>query len=136
MIEVQNLKKIYTTYERGHSLKEAVLSLFKRKTVEVHAVKGLTFQVEAGEIVGFLGPNGAGKSTTLKMLTGVLHPTSGEVRIMEFTPWKQRKNIGAVFGQKSQLLWDIPPIDAFYMNKAIYGIPSRCRIFGRTHYWT
>ncbi|WP_199620804.1 ABC transporter ATP-binding protein [Paenibacillus alkalitolerans] len=129
MIDVQNLIKTYTTYERGHSFKEAVLSLFKRKTIEVQAVKGLTFHVEVGEIVGFLGPNGAGKSTTLKMLTGVLHPTSGDVRIMNFTPWKQRKkyvgNIGAVFGQKSQLLWDIPPIDAFYMNKAIYGIEDR-----------
>jgi len=126
MIQVRNLVKTYTTYERGHSFKEAVVSLFKRVSVEVPAVKGLTFEVGAGEIVGFLGPNGAGKSTTLKMLTGVLHPTSGEVRIMNYIPWKHRKkyvaNIGAVFGQKSQLLWDIPPIDAFYMNKAIYGI--------------
>lgn len=126
MIHVQNLKKTYTTYERGHSFMEAIISVFKRKTIEVQAVKGLTFHVKAGEIVGFLGPNGAGKSTTLKMLTGVLHPTSGEVKIMNFTPWKHRKkyvaNIGAVFGQKSQLLWDIPPIDAFYMNKAIYNI--------------
>ncbi|WMT43572.1 ATP-binding cassette domain-containing protein [Paenibacillus sp. D2_2] len=77
-------------------------------------------------MVGFLGPNGAGKSTTIKMLTGVLHPTSGEVDILGFTPWKHRKKyvrgIGAVFGQKSQLLWDIPPIDAFYMNKAIYSL--------------
>jgi len=128
IINVRNLVKIYTTYERGHSFKEALVSLFRRKMLEVKAVKGLTFHVGAGEIVGFLGPNGAGKSTTLKILTGVLHPTSGDVRIMGFTPWKQRKKyvagIGAVFGQKSQLLWDIPPIDAFYMNKAIYDIPE------------
>lgn len=92
----------------------------------MEAVKGLSFEIEQGEIVGFLGPNGAGKSTTLKMLTGVLYPTSGEVNILGYTPWKQRKkyvrSIGAVFGQKSQLLWDIPPIDAFYMNKEIYGL--------------
>lgn len=126
VIQVQNLVKTYTTYERGHSFKETLISLFKRRAIEVPAVKGLSFQVGRGEIVGFLGPNGAGKSTTLKMLTGVLHPTSGDARILNFTPWKQRKkyvaHIGAVFGQKSQLLWDIPPIDAFYMNKAIYGI--------------
>jgi len=126
MIEVHNLYKTYTTYTRGSSFKETLRSLFKRETVEVAAVKGLTFKVEPGEIVGFLGPNGAGKSTTLKMLTGVLHPTAGDVRILGCTPWKHRKryvrNIGAVFGQKSQLLWDIPPLDAFYMNKAIYSI--------------
>lgn len=126
IIEVEQLKKSYTTYERGASFKETVASLFKRKPIEVQAVKGLSFEMEAGEIVGFLGPNGAGKSTTLKMLTGVLHPTEGDVKILGYTPWKQRKkyvrNIGAVFGQKSQLLWDIPPVDAFYMNKAIYAI--------------
>lgn len=126
MILVEDLVKTYQTYERGHSFREALLSLFKRKAIEVGAVKGLSFQVEPGEMVGFLGPNGAGKSTTLKILTGVLHPTSGNVQIMGYTPWQQRKHyvrhIGAVFGQKSQLLWDIPPIDAFYMNKAIYGI--------------
>lgn len=81
-----------------------------------------------GELIGFLGPNGAGKSTTLKILTGVLYPTSGQVDIMGYTPWLHRKayvsNIGAVFGQKSQLIWDIPPMDSFEMNRAIYGIPS------------
>lgn len=126
IIQVKELRKNYITYERGASFRETVASVFKRKTMTVEAVKGLNLQIEKGEIVGFLGPNGAGKSTTLKMLTGVLHPTSGEVDILGFTPWKHRKkyvrNIGAVFGQKSQLLWDIPPIDAFYMNKAIYGL--------------
>lgn len=126
IIEVERLKKSYTTYKRGASFKETVASLFKRKPIEVQAVKGLSFEMEAGEIVGFLGPNGAGKSTTLKMLTGVLHPSAGDVKILGYTPWKHRKkyvrNIGAVFGQKSQLLWDIPPIDAFYMNKAIYAL--------------
>lgn len=127
LIEVNNLQKSYLTYERGHSFKDALISLFVRKEKQISAVKGITFSIGEGEIVGFLGPNGAGKSTTLKILTGVLHPTSGEVEIMGHIPWKQRKkyvkHIGAVFGQKSQLLWDIPPLDAFYMNKAIYGIP-------------
>ncbi|MFD2611200.1 ABC transporter ATP-binding protein [Paenibacillus gansuensis] len=126
MIEVRGLRKSYKTYERGHTLADAFKSLFYRKPIEVEAVKDISFQVGQGEIIGFLGPNGAGKSTTLKILTGVLHPTSGEVNIMGYVPWKQRKpyvaNIGAVFGQKSQLLWDIPPLDAFYMNKAIYGL--------------
>jgi len=127
LIEVRELCKTYTTHQRGHTFKEALKSLVFRKTVEVPAVKGISFQVRQGEIVGFLGPNGAGKSTTLKILTGVLHPTAGEVRVMGYVPWKQRKSyvarIGAVFGQKSQLLWDIPSLDAFYMNKAIYSIP-------------
>lgn len=128
LIQVQDLHKTYMTYERGHTFKETIASLFVRKKKKIPAVKGISFDIEAGEIVGFLGPNGAGKSTTLKILTGVLHPTSGFVQIMGFTPWRQRKlyvrHIGVVFGQKSQLLWDIPPIDAFYMNKAIYGIPD------------
>jgi ABC-2 type transport system ATP-binding protein len=128
LIEVRELCKTYTTHQRGHTFKEALKSLVFRKTIEVPAVKGISFQVRQGEIVGFLGPNGAGKSTTLKILTGVLHPTAGEVRVMGYVPWKQRKSyvarIGAVFGQKSQLLWDIPPLDAFYMNKAIYSIPQ------------
>jgi ABC-2 type transport system ATP-binding protein len=128
LIEVRDLCKTYTTHQRGHTFKEALKSLVFRKTIEVPAVKGISFQVRQGEIVGFLGPNGAGKSTTLKILTGVLHPTAGEVRVMGYVPWKQRKSyvarIGAVFGQKSQLLWDIPPLDAFYMNKAIYSIPQ------------
>ncbi|HBR30199.1 MAG TPA: ABC transporter, partial [Firmicutes bacterium] len=100
-----------------------------RKPVYVHALKGISFNIERGELVGFLGPNGAGKSTTLKILTGILYPSAGKVNIMGYTPWKDRKKyvakIGAVFGQKSQLLWDIPPVDAFYLNKAIYSIPER-----------
>ncbi len=128
LIEVNKLSKSYVTFERGHTFKEAFLSMFMRKEKQIHAVNGVSFEIGEGEVVGFLGPNGAGKSTTLKMLTGVLHPTSGEARIMGYVPWKQRKSyvkhIGAVFGQKSQLMWDIPPLDAFHMNKAIYAIPG------------
>jgi len=129
IINVENLKKTYKSYERGNTLGEAVKSLFIRKTKLVEAVKGISFSIDKGELVGFLGPNGAGKSTTLKVLTGILFPTSGKVDILGYTPWKDRKkyvaHIGAVFGQKSQLLWDIPPLDAFNLNKAIYSIPDR-----------
>lgn len=126
IIEVRGLEKTYTTYERGNTFREVLSSLFVRKTKEVEALKGISFDVEEGELIGFLGPNGAGKSTTLKILTGILYPTAGTAQVLGFTPWQSRKkyvaNIGAVFGQKSQLIWDIPPIDAFHMNKAIYGL--------------
>lgn len=128
MIHVSELRKVYTSYERGSSFGEALLSLFVRKKKTIEAVKGISFDIEEGELVGFLGPNGAGKSTTIKILTGILYPTSGKVDVMGYTPWKERKkyvrHIGAVFGQKSQLLWDIPPLDAFCLNQAIYRIPN------------
>ena len=129
LITVENLSKIFKSYERGNTFGEAFKSLFIRKPIYVHALKEISFSIQSGELVGFLGPNGAGKSTTLKILTGILFPSSGKVDIMGYTPWKNRKKyvakIGAVFGQKSQLLWDIPPIDAFYLNKAIYSIPEQ-----------
>lgn len=128
IISIHGLKKNYLTHERGSSFADAVKSLFVRKTILVEALKNISFDVEEGEILGFLGPNGAGKSTTLKILTGVLYPTSGDADILGYNPWRQRKayvsKIGAVFGQKSQLIWDIPPLDSFEMNKAIYDIPT------------
>ncbi len=128
-IEVRGLKKNYRTYRRGDSFAEVLVSIFHRQAIDVQALKGIDFSIDTGELVGFLGPNGAGKSTTLKILTGVLFPSAGEASVMGFIPWKQRKryvaNIGAVFGQKSQLVWDIPPIDSFAMNQAIYGIRDR-----------
>ena len=94
----------------------------------MQALKGISFSIKKGELLGLLGPNGAGKSTTIKILTGILFPTSGKVESFGYVPWKARKkyvaHIGAVFGQKSQLVWDIPPIDSFYMNKAIYDIKT------------
>lgn len=128
IIHVHNLTKTYTTYERGSTFLESLKSLFVRKAQTVHALKGISFDMRPGELVGFLGPNGAGKSTTLKILSGVLHPADGTVNVLGYTPWKDRRNyvanIGAVFGQKSQLILDIPPLDAFYLNKAIYRIPE------------
>jgi ABC-2 type transport system ATP-binding protein len=129
MIKVDNLTKTYTTYERGGTFRDALKSLVVRKKKLVEALKSVSFEIEEGELIGFLGPNGAGKSTTLKILTGILYPTSGSVEIMGYVPWKDRRkyvaNIGAVFGQKSQLLFDIPPIDSFLLNQSIYDIPEQ-----------
>lgn len=128
VIEVKNLTKTYKTFKRGSGFKETVKSFFKREQVLVKAVDDITFSIEKAEICGILGPNGAGKSTTIKMLCGALFPTSGSIDVMGFSPSAERKRyvneIGAVFGQKSQLIWDIPPVDSFQMNKAIYGIPD------------
>ncbi len=128
IIRVRDLKKVFETYERGENFLEVLKSLFYRKMIPVEALKGISFDIEPGEIAAFLGPNGAGKSTTLKILTGILFPTSGEANVLGYIPWRDRKryvgNIGAVFGQKSQLLLDIPPLDAFVLNKAIYNIPE------------
>jgi ABC-2 type transport system ATP-binding protein len=128
MIEVKNLKRNYKTYQRGSTFTETLKGLFYRKEIVIEALKGISFSLEKGELAALIGPNGAGKSTTLKILSGILFPTSGEVKVLNYVPWKDRKkyvyNIGAVFGQKSQLIWDIPPVDSFAMNKAIYDIPD------------
>lgn len=125
-IKAENLVKSYTTYKRGSGFKETVKSFFKREKVNINAVDNISFEIEKGSICGILGPNGAGKSTTIKMLCGALYPTSGSIDVMGYSPARDRikyvQKIGAVFGQKSQLIWDIPPIDSFAMNKAIYGI--------------
>lgn len=129
IIKVHNLVKKYETYKRGSGFKESIKTFFHREKVSVMAVNDITFSVEEGDIIGILGPNGAGKSTTIKMLTGTLYPTSGTIEVMGYNPTKNRKTyvqqIGAVFGQKSQLIWDIPPIDSFRMNKAIYGVSDQ-----------
>lgn len=139
IIQVKNLRKEYKTHQREPGLFNAVKSLFKRKYEIKHALKGINFEVEKGEIVGFIGPNGAGKSTTIKVISGVLYPTGGEVKVMNFVPWKDRakyvKHIGVVFGQKPQLIWDLPPIDTFYLNKEIYDIPEK-KFHDRLNYLT
>jgi ABC-2 type transport system ATP-binding protein len=100
--------------------------LFKRETIEVKAVKGVSFSIEEGEFVGFLGPNGAGKTTTLKMLSGILYPTSGEASVLGYTPWKRQpafqKQFALVMGQKNQLWWDLPATESFLLNKEIYEV--------------
>ena len=126
VITVKNLNRSYVTYKRGDTLLETVKSLFVREKVVIEAVRDVSFDIEPGTITGLLGENGAGKSTTIKMLTGVLHPTSGDIRVLGYVPFAERaryvKHIGAVFGQKSQLIWDIPPADSFRLNMAVYGI--------------
>jgi ABC-2 type transport system ATP-binding protein len=105
----------------------AVRSLFRRKTRDVKAVDKISFRLDPGEIVGFLGPNGAGKTTTLKMLSGLLYPSGGEMNVLGFLPYKRERaflsQITLVMGQRNQLVWDIPAIDSFDLNQAIYRIP-------------
>jgi ABC-2 type transport system ATP-binding protein len=126
-IRIRDLRKTYIVTEREAGMKAALRSLIKRKTREVKAVDNISFEVQSGEVVGFLGPNGAGKTTTLKMLSGLLHPTSGEANVLGHTPNKRERNfltqITLVMGQRNQLVWDIPASDSFELNHAIYRIP-------------
>ncbi len=133
VIEVTQLSKTYVVPEREAGLAEALKSLIHRKTRDVKAVDRINFGVEEGEIVGFLGPNGAGKTTTLKMLSGLLYPTSGEATVLDHTPSKRHRdflsNITLVMGQRNQLIWDIPVVDSFERNRAVYRLT-------REHYRT
>lgn len=125
-VHIERLRKSYRVAEREAGLGAALKSLVRRRYRDVRAVDDITFDVEAGEIVGFLGPNGAGKTTTLKMLSGLLYPTDGEVTVLGFVPWRREREflrqITLVMGQRSQLAWDIPAIDSFELNRVIYRI--------------
>jgi ABC-2 type transport system ATP-binding protein len=127
MIRVRGLRKHYRVHERPPGLGAAFRSLFHRSYKTVAAVDGVDLDINPGERVGFLGPNGAGKTTTLKVLAGLLHPTSGEVRVDGHEPRRREdaflKKITLVLGQKQQLLWDLPPSETFELNRAIYGVP-------------
>ncbi len=127
-IHVKDLRKTYVVPEREAGLKAALRSLVRRTSREVKAVDSITFDVAPGEVVGFLGPNGAGKTTTLKMLSGLLYPSGGEVSVIGHVPERREKNflrqITLVMGQRNQLQWDIPAIDSFELNRAIYRIPE------------
>ena len=128
MISVKDLSKYYQVHKRPPGLKAAFRSVFHRSYTTVKAVDGITFDIRPAERVGFLGPNGAGKTTTLKVLAGLLHPTSGEVRVDGHVPRKREhaylKKIMLVTGQKQQLLWDLPPAETFELNRAIYDVPA------------
>lgn len=128
VIQVKNLKKYYQSFEKEPGVWGSVKSIWARKYKEIHAVDGISFSIREGELVGFIGPNGAGKTTTLKVLSGLLHPTSGDVKVFGFTPEERKekflKNISLVMGQKNQLWWELPPIETFLLNKAIYEIPK------------
>ena len=125
---MRDLRKVYRVHEREEGLGETVRSLLRRTFREVPAVAGISFEIAAGEVVGFLGPNGAGKTTTLKMLSGLLVPTDGEARVLGYEPWNRKHaflhQITLVMGNRTQLLWDIPATDSFGVLKEIYAIPE------------
>ncbi|MDX6466527.1 MAG: viologen exporter family transport system ATP-binding protein [Gaiellaceae bacterium] len=124
VIEVSDLQKAFRVPEREGGMRAAVGSLFKRQWRDVRAVDGISFEIEPGEIVGFLGPNGAGKTTTLKMLSGLLYPTGGVVRVLGHVPSRRERDylrrMTLVMGNRNQLQWDLPALDSFELNRAIY----------------
>jgi len=127
IVETRDLRKVFRAVKRYPGAAGALRTLFSREHVDRVAVEGMTMSLEAGELVGYIGPNGAGKSTTIKMLTGILVPTSGEMVVAGLVPYRERKrnarNIGVVFGQRSQLYWDLPLIESFELLRAIYNVP-------------
>lgn len=128
IIQVKNLEKSFKVALKKEGFGASLSSLFVREYKQVKAVDKISFEINEGEMVAFLGPNGAGKTTTLKMLSGILYPTSGHVSVLGFNPQKRQpqfqKQISLVMGQKNQLWWDLPPTDTFLLNKDIYKIPT------------
>ena len=128
-IEVTNLQKTFQTKRKAAGMSGSMRALFKPEYSSVEAVRNLTFQMEVGELLGFIGPNGAGKSTTIKMLTGILHPTKGDAKVLGYVPWKERQklayHIGTVFGQRPQLWYHLPAIDTFTLFGKIYEMDDR-----------
>jgi len=129
IISVHALSKHYRSFKRREGILGGIANLFHREYQTVKAVENVNFEIARGEMVGYIGPNGAGKSTTIKMLTGILVPTSGEMNSNGFIPWKQRaayvKTIGVVFGQRTQLWWDIATIESFKLLRRIYDVSQR-----------
>lgn len=128
MIKVENLTKDFKSYKKEPGFKGALKGLFKREAITKRAVDTISFEIKKGEIVGYIGPNGAGKSTTIKMMTGILVPTSGKCTVNGMEPYKEReknaKQIGVVFGQRTQLWWDLPLTETFSILKEIYEVPE------------
>jgi ABC-2 type transport system ATP-binding protein len=128
VIEVSNLTKAFRTYKKQPGFSGAVKGLFRRQYEQTIAVNEVSFKIEPGELVGFLGPNGAGKTTTLKMLAGLLYPTTGSAKVLGYTPWERddgyRRQFALVLGQKNQLWWDLPARESLELNAKIYGIPK------------
>jgi len=127
VVHVADLTKVFRVPEREAGLAAAARSLIRRRWREVRAVDAISFDIEAGEVVGFLGPNGAGKTTTLKMLSGLLYPTDGEPQVLGYTPSRRERDflrqITLVMGNRNQLQWDLPALDSFELNRAIYRVP-------------
>ena len=128
MIRARDLVKHFRVHKRPPGFAAAMKSLVRRRYETVKAVDGVTFEIARGERVGFLGPNGAGKTTTLKVLSGLLHPTSGDVEVEGHTPYRREtallEKITLVMGQKSQLIWDLPPSETYAMNRAVFDVPK------------
>ncbi|MBI3443188.1 ATP-binding cassette domain-containing protein [Candidatus Woesebacteria bacterium] len=128
-IIVDHLVKDFEVTEKKPGLIGSISSVISPKKKDVHALKSISFNILPGELVGFIGPNGAGKTTTLKVLSGLLYPTSGFVQVLEYDPWDRRpeflRQISLIMGQKNQLWWDLPAIETFELNRAIYEIPKR-----------
>ena len=128
IISAEGLCRTYTVYEKQPGLVGSIRSLWNRKYRTVVAVDNVSFSVEPGEIVGFLGPNGAGKTTTLKMLSGLIYPSSGTASVLGFTPWERadsfRRQFSLVMGQKNQLWWDLPASDSFDLHREVYSLPK------------
>jgi ABC-2 type transport system ATP-binding protein len=128
MIEVENLTRVFRTYKKPPGFWAGVRGLFHREFEELAAAKDISFSIAEGEFVGFLGPNGAGKTTTLKMLAGLIHPTSGRARVAGFDPVRRenayRRLFALVLGQKNQLWWDLPAQESFLLLRHIYGLPA------------
>jgi len=128
MIEVEGLSKTFVVHKKAPGLMGSVRSLFVREKVEKRAVRNVSFRVDEGEIVGLVGANGAGKTTLVKMLAGIVHPTSGTARVLGYKPWERdndfRRRIALIMGQKAQLWWDLPAADGFLLLKEIYRIPD------------
>ena len=136
IIQVNHLAKTYRVVQKKHAgLVAAIRGLFHREMKSVSAVADISFSIDEGEMVAFLGPNGAGKTTTLKMLSGLIYPTSGDARVLGFVPWERaneyRRQFALVMGQKNQLWWDLPARESFRLHREIYAIPQP--IFDRTH---
>lgn len=128
IISVNNLKKYFQIFKHKRGTWGAILNLFSRKSIIIKAVDDISFNIQPGEFIGYIGPNGAGKSTTIKMLTGLLVPTAGQIEVNGYIPWKERMNyvsrIGAVFGQRTTLWWDLPVIESLDLLQFIYKIPN------------
>jgi ABC-2 type transport system ATP-binding protein len=127
-LHLQDLSKTYKVHQRKFGVRAALKSLVYRDYQVIQAVQDVTFDVAPGEVVGFLGPNGAGKTTTIKMLSGLLYPSHGEARVLDYDPWRRQreflKRITLIMGRRNQLVWDVPAIDSFEFFRIIYGIPQ------------
>jgi ABC-2 type transport system ATP-binding protein len=127
IIEAAGLTKVYRVAQKKEGFLGALRGLVRRTYKEVRAVEDVSFSIESGEMVAFLGPNGAGKTTTLKMLSGLIFPTRGEARVLDFVPWERadafRRRFALVMGQKNQLWWDLPAADSFQLHREIYSLP-------------